>query len=701
MNHPLTSRRLPVSAGLLLGVGAAGLAALAINIAGVDLLWVHSQLQWRTPVLIALAIGAHLLRRSSPSVSVAVLHLAAVGSCITDLMATGSWAMGWGPLAHVNDWLTLLNLCVISVSTGFALARIEPEARLLTKVALLAVASGIAGTALGRQPLPPLAWALFGSVIGFMALIWALELSRAVVRRGPAAFDWPARLDVILALWVFAAAATISVLVFEGIPHVPDETAYLFHAKYFAEGRLFLPVPPDVAAFELMHTLDDNGRWYSIFPPGWPAVLALGVRAGIPTLLNPLLAAATILLLFRILTRLYGRRVATLACTLLALSPEFLLMSAGLMSHPLAVVCTLVAAYAMLRAETSKPFDWAALGGLALGLLALTRLFEAALVVAAFAVYFLSQKPWQSRQRVLTVCVFYCVSLIGPVATLLYQQQLTGNAFADPITKYFDRHFYPGSNRLGFGPSIANLGWANDMLPGHSPLEAALHVQLNTQLVDTELFGWPFGSLVALLLFIAWRKRLWQRADLLFVCLIAFPIIGQAFYWYSGADFGARYWYQIVVPCVVLSARALTSDFAERYRLRRVAVLASVCGLLVFLPWRAATKYHNYRGVGDSVRRLAQTCDMRRGLVLVRGAAGANDSPKYASAAFLNEASLGGEPPVFAREVSADATARMRAAWPARPLWVIEVPDDPRGNARVIERPVNAPECMAAPVEVP
>jgi hypothetical protein len=81
---------------------------------------------------------------------------------------------------------------------------------------------------------------------------------------------------------------------------------------------------------------------------------------------------------------------------------------------------------------------------------------------------------------------------------------------------------------------------------------------------------------------------------------------------------------------------------------------------------------------------------MRGGLVLVRGVLSEERSAAYASAALINQPGFTGTDPVFAREVSAEVTARLRAALPGRPLWIIEAPMDPRGAARVLKRPAEA-----------
>src|SRR5205823_2463913 len=89
----------------------------------------------------------------------------------------------------------------------------------------------------------------------------------------------------------------------------------------------------------------------------------------------------------------------------------------------------------------------------------------------------------------------------------------------------------------------------------------------------------------------------------------------------------------------------------------------------------------------------------RGGLVLVRDAIGPDLAPVYASAAILNRPGFRGDAPVFAREVSAEATARIQAAIGTRPVWLISVPVDPRGAARILARPPDLPVPSSAPCQ--
>lgn len=57
---------------------------------------------------------------------------------------------------------------------------------------------------------------------------------------------------VAAAVWVLALSALLSSTTWERHPHIPDEVAYLYQAKYFAKGMVTAPPPAPVAdAFEV------------------------------------------------------------------------------------------------------------------------------------------------------------------------------------------------------------------------------------------------------------------------------------------------------------------------------------------------------------------------------------------------------------------------------------------------------------------
>src|SRR5262249_8770287 len=130
-----------------------------------------------------------------------------------------------------------------------------------------------------------------------------------------------------------------------------DEAAYRFEAKTFASGHLTavapLPTSDDssISSRELRftHHIVREGRWFTKYPPLWPAAIALGEIARVPWLVNPVLALVAALLVFRIGKDELGLKTPAVAVCVLLSSPFFFLMAASSMSHMLAEVLVIFA----------------------------------------------------------------------------------------------------------------------------------------------------------------------------------------------------------------------------------------------------------------------------------------------------------------------------------------------------------------------
>lgn len=622
-----------------------------------------------------------------------MLYLATLASTLA-LTQSGDWGLGWIRLVHPGLALaaSLGVFAFSSLLAGVTLVRwrtAAPDIRAIVPGA--AIAFGVV-VFLGTVLRPTRREYVFGLALTATTLATHLLLLMAIAssitaQRARAIWDWLAephpRLPWVLAGWTLAIASALSWTTFERIPHVPDEVAYWFQARYFAAGVLSLPAPPDPAAFEIPHTLLSGGRWFSIFPPGWPAVLSLGFLAGVPWIVNPALGAATIVLTNRLVKDLYNHRVAVLTVLLLAASPMFLLMSAGLMSHPLSVVLALGAIIGWREMSEGHLMIGLA-GAAALGGLVLTRPYEGVILASVLGVWSLFSEP---TVRVVTRgAAFFAVAIAIGALMLPYNRMLTGRALYDPVSKYFDEKYYPGSNRLGFGADVGNTGWNNDLRKGHSAGEAVLNGRHNTYLLNLELLGWGVGSLAGVALFGVWGR--WSRADAFMASVAAAIVGGLSLYWYSGADYGARYWYQAAVPLIVLSARGLDAA-ASRVaslvasaagRVLAAAGAASLAGVLLVVPWRAITKYHHYRGMNASVRDLIHAGAFGDGLVLVRGAGDATPFARYSAAGIFNAPLPGSAGPVFARDLGPASRHAVECAFPGRPVLLLDtsrLPDQP------------------------
>lgn len=534
---------------------------------------------------------------------------------------------------------------------------------------LLMVFTGLANLALAAATIPAEKWDRF--------VAWWRSGQRS----------W---LPWVAAAWTVVASVSLAWLALDAMPHVPDEVSYVFQAKYLSTGRLSLPPPPDEQALFLPFLISDHGKWYGTPPIGWPALLALGYFVGVPWVVNPVLGGLAVLLAHALARNLYGNHVADATALLLAFSPWHLFLSASLMPHSASLVLALVAFVGVERARRQPSVWWAGATGLAVGALLHVRPLEAVVVAAVAGIWWLSAGLRQIRPAALASCI--AAGILMTALFLAYNRHMTGDPLLLPLNTYTDLHEYPGANRYGFGEDVGNFGWRGlDALPGHGAFDVFMNTNQNLYLVQFELFGWAAGSLLFVALLLLWGR--WRRDALLWMWCAA-VWVAMSGYWFSGGpDFGARYWYLMVVPLAVLTVRG-AEDFAEKSRSagweagQRVwafVAIATLTGALNLLVWRSLDKYSNYRGMRPDVQRLAKENNFGRSLVLIRGRV----FPDYSAAAAFNPPLLepSAEGPIFARDLGPDSVERLRAYFKDRNVWIVEGPTVTGGRFRLAERP--------------
>jgi len=548
------------------------------------------------------------------------------------------------------------------------------------RCAFLAVAFVLSSAVLAREVPLYLAELVLASTL--QALSLGCVVLAGITLSAPTAERWrlgaPQLLDarflpLAVAVWVFGVCALLSWAVYQHHPHVPDEVVYLIHARMLAAGHWDLPLPPVPAAFELDLFTYTSGRWYSPVPPGWPAFLSLGVRLGVPWLVNPLLGGLSVLLAHGVVRRLYSDRAAGVVTLLLGASPWFLFMNMSLMTHSLTLLAVLVAAYGTARWANSGSLAWTLPAGVGLGVVALNRPLEGLIAAGVCGLWALARGDGSFQRRVAGTSVMAAASAAVVSLTLPYNRWFTGSALRFPIMAYTDELYGPGSNALGFGPD-RGLGWSGlDPFPGHGPLDVGVNTALNTALVNTELLGWATGSVLIVLIVLLLGTR--KAADWAVLASAAAVVGAHGFYWFSGGpDFGARYWYLALVPLLILAGRGLI-ELGGRVgapgRVWASGTLLLVSALVVGVPWRAVDKYYGYRGMVPDIRRLAQ--DLGWGandVVLVRG----ERHPDYASAAVYNPLDLSGPGPLYVWDRDAPTRAALVQAYPGRRFWRVDGP---------------------------
>lgn len=191
----------------------------------------------------------------------------------------------------------------------------------------------------------------------------AASSERAAHRGGP--FSARGAIYTIVAL---ALIVRIAVIAADG-GYVPrqDDWDYNRHAISVAAG----------AGFPDSYYVADRGPSalrapaYPYFLAGIYVVSGDSITAG--RIANAVLGALVVLLLFLVVSRIWGRRIGLIAAAGAALFPPLVLLSRDLLSESLFIVLELGAVLCVLEFRRLRGMRWAVLAGVVAGLAALTR----------------------------------------------------------------------------------------------------------------------------------------------------------------------------------------------------------------------------------------------------------------------------------------------------------------------------------------
>ena len=471
-----------------------------------------------------------------------------------------------------------------------------------------------------------LAMAAFGllSLLGF-----ALRRALPFQPRVPGFVATP--LAVSLAIVALAASAAVSTYLLERIPHVQDSVAYLFQAHTFSLGRLWAPLPELPEFFEHEFVVMRDGRWFGKYPPGFPAVLALGVLAGAPWLVNPVAAGLAVLATYLLGARTAGPGVGLLAALLLATSPFFLFLGGSFMAHTtgLLFVTLFALAYASGRGF---------LAGLAFGACFLIRPWTALVMAIPLGIDLLRERrrlPPLALGALPAVAVF-----------LAYNTLLAG----DPLNNTME--LWWSFDRLGFG---ADRGFG-----GHSPFNGLLNSLRNAAELSRHAFGWPavLTFAFAFVPFVARAATRWDRIWLgSWFCLM----LGYVGWWADGVMYGPRFYHEAMPFLALLTARG-AQVLAQSVGAPGPALAALLLALPIahnlalYLPAQAPL-HRGYNYVSRRSLDAVESAGIRDALVFV-DLGGRGEWWHYGSLFPANHPLLGGDT-IYARDLGSRNSALM------------------------------------------
>jgi len=332
----------------------------------------------------------------------------------------------------------------------------------------------------------------------------------------------------------FGASAAYVAVYLRGGPRIIDATSYFLQGRALAEGHLAWPVDAESTSVRgrFLYYREDAGTLTGIFPPGYPALLALGFLVKAPMWIGPLLAAALVWATFTLAREVAHERddaeaIGRIAALLSLASGALRYHTADTMSHGLSALCITVALTALLRARRSDDAFHPLLAGLLAGCVLCTR-FGSFLGIGVVSLLALVTCSGRIKKLLAFAVALAPFALLLAAATRLQTGDLTSTQGA----YYAVADGPPGCFRYGFGDGIgctfehrdfvrANLAHGYDAL-------AALRVtgrRLFMHLQDAANFG-P----LLLLLPLSLRE---SRARLLALAVLA-QVLAYAPFYFDG-----------------------------------------------------------------------------------------------------------------------------------------------------------------------
>jgi hypothetical protein len=456
------------------------------------------------------------------------------------------------------------------------------------------------------------------------SLAAGLLLPKLLGRRGHL---WPM---VIAPLLAAVLSAGYVAYYLRGGPRIIDATSYWLQGRALSEGMLAWPIAdPEhgvLGRFLISTTVEGQPAASGIFPPGYPAVLALGFRLGAPMAVGPVIAALLVLATVALMGQVvrFGPdhwqarepALVNVAATLSVICAALRYHTADTMSHGFAALCFTTVLVAVLRAcgspkglaspgttnqASSLVTRWnltaarrgpVLLAGLASGGLLATRPASALALGMTIALLLLWLPEARRLWRLTTALAFTFAAIPGVTLWLAHGHAATGSIGMLAQSAYYSlSDGPPGCFRYGFGAGIGCLGEHGDFVrhnlaDGYGLVAAAGTTlrRLKLHLADP-LNAAPLFPLVLMGVVHGWRHRAARLISLAVVihigCYVPFYFDGN----YPGG--GARMFADVLPLEHLLAALGLLSlsatEASPRSRPWRALSLPLLASLVIGL----------------------------------------------------------------------------------------------------------------------
>ncbi|MBT1702833.1 glycosyltransferase family 39 protein [Chryseosolibacter indicus] len=388
----------------------------------------------------------------------------------------------------------------------------------------------------------------------------------------------------------------VAAYILDAFPNSADEYAYLFQAEAISRGKLWDTPHQLKDFFEFHHIAQVNDVWVGRFPPGWPLVLAIGYLASIPTyLVNVVLGAVSLIVLFIFCKRFYNERVAVWATVCTAFTACVIFNAASFFSHTASFLELLLFVYFLYLYMDERKAHQALLAGFFLALLTITRYFTAFLIFIPFIVYLI----YNLRLKSINAFILIGLGSIPPMAFFFwYNYTITGDPLL-PVTMW--------------AYNDEALGFVN----GHTPAKGVEYVMRRILM----FVAWVSPAFLILYAVLLWNKMkhkskwLMHPEDYGFVLLM----IGYFFYYHNGGNqYGPRFYFE-AIPFVIVFA--IVKVLQSRNRWGYALIITGTVYALVKIPIIASHE-HAIIEEREHVYQLVEEKGVRNAVIFLSSGAG-------------------------------------------------------------------------------
>lgn len=403
-------------------------------------------------------------------------------------------------------------------------------------------------------------------------------------------FRWTASLSATVVSALYVA------FYLRGGPRIVDATSYFLEARAMSQGHLAWDVPDPEASvmgrFLARDTLGTGEHMGVIFPPGWPAVLAVGFWLGAPLAVGPVIAGVIVWLTISFTHRTAVRSgldpfsaqtAARLAGALGVVCAALRYHTADTMAHGLAALCVLAAVSS--ASDVARPSGPSApvrpmlVLGLSLGWLVATRPVSG----AACAIVCLLAMGRLPRPRELLLGAAGLVP--GVLLLIFHQRAVTGAWLVSSQSLYYLQSDHPeGCFRYGLGTEVGCLYEHGDFVRRYLPDGYDLRALAGTTLRRLQMHGVDTLNaepLAIVLVLALWHAARTRGLRALACVLPAFALAYAPFYFDGNYPGGGARFFADALPVEHAMVALFVASVARSGRVRWVPRPSRSASILV------------------------------------------------------------------------------------------------------------------------